>query len=248
MPSVPGNILDRQFEATGPNKWIADFTYIWTGEGWLYSAVIDLFSRRVVGWSMSATMTTQLVADAPVDGGLAGGKPKELLSRRRRSFSWSRRAISAAWSADGVACVTGRHAAAVGSCRTNPPSVARPSRADRASWRDPIDRRRSITPFNGQMLVVLRDAHDNSAQAAGVCPQGSIDQKWPLLRRSFGDHLCLLQSRRWAGGKKLGTRYIDGDISPLGAQGRDYRAHGALRGFHRARSQLLRQLSGHGKS
>ena len=45
------NILDRQFYATQPNrKWIADFTYIWTAEGWLYvAAVIDLFSRRVVG-------------------------------------------------------------------------------------------------------------------------------------------------------------------------------------------------------
>jgi putative transposase len=46
------NMLDRQFEATAPNqKWIADFTYLWTTEGWLYvAAVIDLFSRRVVGW------------------------------------------------------------------------------------------------------------------------------------------------------------------------------------------------------
>ena len=50
MPSVPSNILDRQFAAERPNqKWIADFTYIWTAEGWLYvAAVIDLFSRRVV--------------------------------------------------------------------------------------------------------------------------------------------------------------------------------------------------------
>jgi putative transposase len=65
---VPTNLLDRQFVAERPNqKWIADFTYIWTGEGWLYvAAVIDLFSRRVVGWSMSATMTAQLVADALV--------------------------------------------------------------------------------------------------------------------------------------------------------------------------------------
>ena len=56
------NVLDRQFVASAPNrKWIADFTYIWTAEGWLYVAVvIDLFSRRVVGWSMSATMTAQL--------------------------------------------------------------------------------------------------------------------------------------------------------------------------------------------
>lgn len=50
---VAGNILDRQFVAQAPNqKWVADFTYIWTAEGWLYAAaVIDLFSRRVVGWS-----------------------------------------------------------------------------------------------------------------------------------------------------------------------------------------------------
>jgi len=55
---MPANILDRQFEAAQANqKWIADFTYIWTAEGWLYVAVvIDLFSRRVIGWSMSATM------------------------------------------------------------------------------------------------------------------------------------------------------------------------------------------------
>lgn len=53
--TVAPNTLDRRFEATAPNrKWVADFTYIWTAEGWLYvAAVIDLYSRRVVGWSMS---------------------------------------------------------------------------------------------------------------------------------------------------------------------------------------------------
>jgi putative transposase len=41
---------------------IADFTYVWTAEGWLYTAVIiDLFSRRVVGWSMSAAMRSSLL-------------------------------------------------------------------------------------------------------------------------------------------------------------------------------------------
>ena len=64
--AVAPNVLDRQFTATAPNqKWVADFTYIWTSEGWLYvAAVLDLFSRRVVGWSMHPTMTTQLVTDA----------------------------------------------------------------------------------------------------------------------------------------------------------------------------------------
>jgi putative transposase len=66
--AVAPNVLDRSFAAPAPNqRWIADFTYVWTAEGWLYvAAVIDLFSRRVVGWSMSAAMTAQLVTDALV--------------------------------------------------------------------------------------------------------------------------------------------------------------------------------------
>jgi putative transposase len=62
------NVLNRTFDAASANrKWVADFTYLWTAEGWLYvAAVMDLFSRRVVGWSMSTTMTAQLVTDALV--------------------------------------------------------------------------------------------------------------------------------------------------------------------------------------
>ena len=75
--AVAPNVLDRTFEAAAPNrKWIADFTYVWTAEGWLYvAAVIDLFSRRVVGWSMSAAMTAQLVTDALVTAIWRRGKP-----------------------------------------------------------------------------------------------------------------------------------------------------------------------------
>ena len=51
--AIAPNVLNRTFEAASANrKWVADFTYLWTAEGWLYvAAVIDLFSRRVVGWS-----------------------------------------------------------------------------------------------------------------------------------------------------------------------------------------------------
>lgn len=51
--AVAPNVLDRSFEAAVPNrKWIADFTYVWTAEGWLYVVpVIDLFSRRA-SWPM----------------------------------------------------------------------------------------------------------------------------------------------------------------------------------------------------
>ena len=64
-----------------PNqKWIADFTYIWTAEGWLYvAAVVDLFSRRVVGWSMSADDDGQLVTDALIMAIWRRGKPDALL-------------------------------------------------------------------------------------------------------------------------------------------------------------------------
>lgn len=60
------NLLEGDFEADRPNaKWCADITYIPTQEGWLYLAVIlDLFSRRVVGWAMDARMTHQLVCTA----------------------------------------------------------------------------------------------------------------------------------------------------------------------------------------
>jgi putative transposase len=63
---VAANVLDREFEPTEPNaRWCADITYVPTREGWLYLAEVeDLFSRRVVGWSMSATMTSRLVVDA----------------------------------------------------------------------------------------------------------------------------------------------------------------------------------------
>jgi putative transposase len=63
---VADNVLDRQFDPARPNEaWVADITYVPTREGWLYLAVVeDLFSRMVVGWSMDATMTSRLVADA----------------------------------------------------------------------------------------------------------------------------------------------------------------------------------------
>ena len=63
---VAENVLDRDFDPEEPNvSWVADVTYIPTREGWLYLAVVeDLFSRKVVGWSMDQTMTSRLVVDA----------------------------------------------------------------------------------------------------------------------------------------------------------------------------------------
>lgn len=78
---IAPNELDRQFDAAGPNqRWVADFTYIWTLEGWLYLAVVlDLFSRRVIGWSMQPRMTSDLVSDALLMAIWRRGWPTELL-------------------------------------------------------------------------------------------------------------------------------------------------------------------------
>lgn len=64
-PIAP-NTLDRNFEVQEPNKvWVSDITYVWTEEGWLYLVVfIDLWSRRIVGWSMSDRMKSEFVQDA----------------------------------------------------------------------------------------------------------------------------------------------------------------------------------------
>ena len=65
LPIAP-NLLNREFRATKPNQaWVGDITYIATEEGWLYLATwIDLWSRKIVGWSMAPRMTADLVVNA----------------------------------------------------------------------------------------------------------------------------------------------------------------------------------------
>ena len=63
---VARNILNRDFTAATPNRcWVTDISFIATGEGWLYvAAILDLFSRRVVGWALSERLTTPLALEA----------------------------------------------------------------------------------------------------------------------------------------------------------------------------------------
>jgi transposase InsO family protein len=63
---ISANLLKRQFDVEQPDQaYVTDITYVWTSEGWLYLAVmIDLFSRLVVGWSLSNRITSDLVTDA----------------------------------------------------------------------------------------------------------------------------------------------------------------------------------------
>ena len=104
------NVLDRQFTATAPNqKWVADFTYVWTSEGWLFVAVVlDLFSRRVVGWSMHPAMTTQLVTDALTMAVWRRGAMDALLHHSDRGSQYTSEAFQRLLRGLGVTCSMSR--------------------------------------------------------------------------------------------------------------------------------------------
>jgi putative transposase len=110
VSAIAPNVLDRQFHAPVPNsKWIADFTYIWTSEGWLYAAaVIDLFSRRVVGWSMSATMTAQLVTDALLMATWRRGKSNGLMHHSDQGSQYTSEPFRLLLEDNGVSCSMSR--------------------------------------------------------------------------------------------------------------------------------------------
>lgn len=108
--SIAPNLLDRQFEASSPNqRWVADFTYIWTVEGWLYLAVVlDLYSRRAVGWSMSASMTAQLVIDALMMAIWRRGKPITLMHHSDQGSQYTSDDFQRLLNDQGITCSMSR--------------------------------------------------------------------------------------------------------------------------------------------
>ncbi|HEL3839322.1 TPA: IS3 family transposase [Stenotrophomonas maltophilia] len=108
--AVADNVLDRQFRADGPNqKWVADFTYIWTAEGWLYvAAVLDLYSRRIVGWSMQESMTSQLVVDALMMAVWRRGKPVALLHHSDQGSQYTSEHFQKLLDEQGITCSMSR--------------------------------------------------------------------------------------------------------------------------------------------
>ena len=108
--AIADNVLDRQFQADVPNqKWVADFTYIWTAEGWLYVAVVlDLFSRRAVGWSMQDNMTSQLVADALMMAVWRRGKPVALLHHSDQGSQYTSEHFQGLLKEQGITCSMSR--------------------------------------------------------------------------------------------------------------------------------------------
>lgn len=115
--SIAPNLLDRQFEATEPNqKWAADFTYVWTSEGWLFVAVVlDLYSRRVVGWSMQPEMTSQLVMDALLMAIFRRGRPKAVLHHSDQGSQYTSENFQRLLDSHGIVCSMSRR----GNCWDN---------------------------------------------------------------------------------------------------------------------------------
>jgi putative transposase len=107
---IADNVLDRQFQAEAPNqKWLADFTYIWTAEGWLYVAVVlDLYARRIVGWSMQESMTSQLVADALMMAVWRRGRPVELLHHSDQGSQYTSEHFQGLLRENGITCSMSR--------------------------------------------------------------------------------------------------------------------------------------------
>ena len=107
---IADNILDRDFQADRPNqKWLADFTYIWTAEGWLYVAVVlDLFSRRAVGWSMKADRDASLVMDALMMAVWRRGKTDALLHHSDQGSQYTSEQFQRLLADNGITCSMSR--------------------------------------------------------------------------------------------------------------------------------------------
>lgn len=108
--NVAQNRLQREFTSDAPNKkWVADFTYVWTAEGWLYvAAVMDLYSRRIVGWSMSETMQARMVTDALLMALWRRGRPAQLMLHSDQGSQYTSEEFQSLLKAEGITCSMSR--------------------------------------------------------------------------------------------------------------------------------------------
>lgn len=114
---VAGNLLNRDFAAPAANtRWTCDITYLWTDEGWLYLAVImDLFSRRIVGWSMMEHLKSELVSEALLMA-LRRRRPGQgLLHHSDRGVQYASRDYQTLLADHGITCSMSR----TGNCYDN---------------------------------------------------------------------------------------------------------------------------------
>lgn len=107
---VAENILARNFDTSAPNQaWVTDITYIWTREGWLYlAAILDLFSRRVVGWATSASLHRSLALDALDDALKRRGVCKGLVHHSDRGCQYASAEYQERLEANDIVCSMSR--------------------------------------------------------------------------------------------------------------------------------------------
>jgi putative transposase len=110
--SVAENLIGRDFTASQPNeKWVTDITYIWTAEGWLYLvAVMDLYSRRIVGWSMADHLKTDLCLEALQMAIRQRTGIRGLIHHSDRGVQYASDRYRAALGAQGIECSMSRRA------------------------------------------------------------------------------------------------------------------------------------------
>ena len=116
---VAENVLNRQFSPQAPNQvWGTDITYLWTQQGWVYLAVvIDLYSRRVVGWSMDRRMKKALVIRALMMAINLRKPPPGLIHHSDRGSQYASHGYQALLKQHGVICSMSRK----GNCWDNAP-------------------------------------------------------------------------------------------------------------------------------
>ena len=119
LPVAP-NLLDRNFTPSAPNQvWTSDITYLWTGEGWLYLAIVlDLFNREVVGWSLKPRMTADIVTDALTMAWFRRKPAAGLIHHSDRGSQYASHVFQAKLLAYGMVCSMSRK----GNCWDNAPT------------------------------------------------------------------------------------------------------------------------------
>jgi putative transposase len=144
------NHLGRPFATGEPNqRWVADFTYLWTGEGWLYVAVvIDLYSCRGVGWSMKAQMTAELVTDALMMAIWRRGPSGQLLHHSDQGSQYTSDQFQRLLAEHGIECSMSRK----GNCWDNAVaesffSSLKSERTDRRTYRLRDDARADVFDY-----------------------------------------------------------------------------------------------------
>lgn len=181
--TIAPNVLAREFDAPAPNKkWVADFTCVWTAEGWLYVAVVlDLFSRKVVGWSMSSEMTAQLVLDALMMAIWRRGKPIELLHHSDQGSQYTSEDFQRLLDDQGITCSMSRR----GDCWDNAAmesffSTLKEERCNRKRYRTRDEARADVFDFierfynprrrHSTLGQVSPDQFEKTQATLGECP------------------------------------------------------------------------------